>query len=143
MSRNRFTIEGLDAFKAQLRALPHELRAEGAGIVFEEGNGAVDDIKEHYARRSGELADDVSLQVTSSGAFGASVKVKSASPIAWMYENGTQLRHTVKTGASRGVMKPAPPARAFVPVMVRRRRRMRERLADLLQRHGLRVTGDV
>jgi hypothetical protein len=131
---------GLDELKAQLRTMPEELTDEGGQIAEDEANGAADDIRQGYQRhvRSGRLARGVRVTHFARGKFSAGAIVKSAAPHAWIFENGTQARHTA-IGANRGSM---PPGHVFVPAVVRRRRRMYERLKELLTRRGLVVTGD-
>jgi hypothetical protein len=69
--------------------------------------------------------------------FFAGRRIVSKSPLAFIYENGTQVRHT-ELGYNRGRM---PPAHVFVPAMIRHRKRMYELLREMLKRKGLKVTG--
>jgi len=140
VSNNRIVFEGLEELKRALRELPAELTGESSHIVESNAIGAADTIKANYARVSGTLVKGVSVK-TAKDQFAVGAVVKSKAPHAWMYENGTQVRHNDK-GANRGRMPPAPPGRAFIPVIIRARKRMYEQLADLLKRKGLQVTGD-
>lgn len=139
MSNNRFQFDGLAELRAALRALPSELVGEGSNIVLGEGNAAAFEIKSGYAahRRSGNLQDRVDV-IQERSQFVAGVLVRNTSPHAVIFENGTQIRHDAK-GRNRGAM---PPGHVFVPVMIRRRRRMYGLLGNLLTRHGLQVSGD-
>jgi len=139
VSNNRFVFEGLAELKEALRQLPTELTAEASHIVEGNANAAAATIKQNYARKSGTLVDGVGVE-TLREQFATGAVVKSKAKHAFMYENGTQVRHTDK-GWNRGAMPPAPPGRAFIPVIIRARRRMYEQLADLLKRKGLVVTG--
>jgi hypothetical protein len=142
VSGNRFVFEGLAELKEALRNLPADLTNESSHIIEGAANGAVATIKGNYARgKTGNLIKGVKVEFGRSQ-FGASATVTSAAKHAYLYEHGTQVRHTA-AGANRGVMPPAPPGRAFIPVMIRARRRMYEQLADLLKRNGLLVSGDV
>ncbi len=131
---------GLDELKAALRNLPEELAGEGGDIAESEANGAAADIRQGYAShsRSGALAKGVRVTHVEKGKFSAGAIVKSAAKHASIFENGTQARHT-DIGANRGSM---PPGHVFVPAVVKRRRRMHERLRDMLVRHGAIVSGD-
>lgn len=140
MSNNRLVFEGLEELKRELRQLPSELTAEASNIVNGAANGAAAQVKANYARVSGDLVEGVDV-VEANGQFSAGAVVRSKSKHAWMYENGTQVRHTSR-GANRGAMPPAPPGRAFIPVVIRKRRQMFESLKALLVRKGLLVTGD-
>jgi hypothetical protein len=137
MSNNRFEWQGLAELRAALRALPTALKGESAHIVEAAANGAAAQVKANYARVSGDLVEGVDVQLEN-GTFAAGAIVRSRSKHAWMYENGTQVRHTFK-GANRGAMPPAPPGRAFIPVMQRKRKRMYEDLKGVLTRAGLQV----
>lgn len=140
MSNNRLVFNGLDDLRAALRQLPEELTGEASHILEAAANGAAVDIRSGYAghRRSGDLQDKVTVEHGVSG-FAASAVVKSNSRHAWLFENGSQARHTA-IGANRGSM---PPAHVFVPVLIRKRRAMYDQLKDLLTRKGLLVSGDV
>ena len=123
-----------------LRKLPEDLTGEAVHLVEGTGNQAVTQIKRNYAYVSGNLVEGVSVDVRRDR-FTAGAKVISKSKHAFIYEYGTQVRHTSK-GAGRGVMPPAGPGRAFVPVLIKTRRALYEKFRDLLERHGLLVTGD-
>lgn len=139
MSNNRFRWDGLEELKAALRQLPEELTGEGSHIVEGAANGAAVDVRSGYAghRRSGNLQDGVTVEHGVSG-FGTSAVVKSNARHAWLFENGSQARHTA-IGANRGSM---PPAHVFVPAVMRKRRAMYDELKAMLTRHGLLVSGD-
>jgi hypothetical protein len=127
---------GLEDLKAQLRALPTELAGEGANLVEGRGNRATQRIKAGYPARTRDLRDKTTVTHTRS-AFGARAVVTNTSRHALPFEIGTQARHT-KLGANRGSM---PPGHVFVPVMQQERRAMYDDLRDLLERHGLVVSG--
>lgn len=149
MAGNRFVFSGLDELKAELRSLPSDLAAEASSIVIAAAEGAAATVRAVYEqhRVSGNLAR--SLLVTKPGApnYGVIMVVKSTSPLAWLFDNGSQARHYVtasgkehRTGAMWGR---TPPTHIFARTMARYRRGMNDRLRALLVRHGLRVTGDV
>jgi hypothetical protein len=72
------------------------------------------------------------------GRFSAGAIVKNTAKHAWIFENGTQARHN-DLGANRGSM---PPGHVFIPAVIKRRRIMYQQLRALLERHGLKVSGD-
>jgi hypothetical protein len=139
MSDNRFVWDGLAELRQALRDLPATLTGESSHIVLGAANGAAAQVKANYARVSGDLVDGVQV-IEGNTQFSAAARVVSKSKHAWIYENGTQVRHYL--GASRGAMPPAPPGKAFIPVMITKRRRMYEDLKGVLVRNGLSVTGD-
>lgn len=141
MSDNRLTFSGLAELREGLRNLPANLTAEASHIVESAANGAAAEVRANYAKGpTGNLIDGVVVEDATSGQFATGKIVKSKSKHAWLYENGSQLRHT-SSGANRGVMPPAPPGRAFIPVMIKKRRQMQGQLIDLLKRSGLQVAG--
>lgn len=142
MSHNHFEFDGLADLREALRTLPQTLKAESSHIVIGAANGAAARIKGNYTRgKTGNLIAGVEVKEVSAGSVGVAAVVVSKSPHAWMYENGTQVRHTGK-GAYRGVMPAAPPGRAFIPAVIKARRKMYEDLKDVLVRNGLVVVGD-
>jgi len=72
------------------------------------------------------------------GAFSVTAKVQNTAKHAWLFENGTQARHT-DLGANRGSM---PPGHVFIPIIIRRRRVMFEVLRRVLTEHGLLASGE-
>ena len=139
MANNRIRWDGLEELRKELRNLPADLAAEAEGIVLDEAEGAQRDVAANYAkhRRSGRLAAGLQLMRSAAGRFGVGAVLINRNPLAWIFENGSQARHT-SIGANRGSM---PAAHAFIPPVIRHRRSMYRRLADMLERHGLRVTG--
>lgn len=141
MSDNRLTFQGLEELREGLRNLPADLTAEASHIVEAAANGAAAEVRQNYAKGpTGNLIAGVMVRPSAISTFSAGAIVESKSPHAWLYENGSQVRHT-SSGANRGVMPPAPPGRAFIPVMIKKRRQMQGQLIELLKRAGLQVSG--
>lgn len=137
MSANRIKYTGLAELYEGLRNLPKELHAESADIVYANADKAAQEIIAAYPKRTGNLARGVRVK-REPGQFGARAAVRNTAPHAFMFENGTQARHTA-IGANRGSM---PAGHVFVPIVVRRRRIMYAVLRELLIKHGLIVTGE-
>lgn len=137
-SNNRLVFNGLAELRAELRQLPAELAGEAGEIVSGAAEGAKNDIVEAYPERTGNLRSRVTVSRTAgSGLYGVAAIVKNTAKHAWIFENGTQARHT-DIGANRGAM---PAGHVFIPAVIRRRRQMYERLKGLLTKHGLVVSG--
>jgi hypothetical protein len=116
MSDNRFVFSGLDELRAELRAMPADMTGEASHEVEGAANGAAADIMAIYGAHhvTGHLQDSV-----------------------FVIE-----RHWV-SGKSTGTMwGKTPPTHAFVKTMIAARRKMYDRLKNLLVRHGLTVSGD-
>lgn len=138
MANNKLVFEGLFELRDALRQLPAALTAEASAIVVDAANGAKADIVNDYPARTGELKSKVSVTVQAAGTLAVVAIVKNTSPLANIFENGTQARHT-SLGANRGSM---PPGHVFIPNVARRRRQMYEKLKELLRSQGLVVSGD-
>ena len=130
-------IEGLAELRAALRALPAELAAEAGPLVEAAAEGAAAEVRAGYQRAggTGNLADHVVVDVVAMGRFGAAARVRSTARHAWLFELGTEVRHT-RDGWNRGRM---PPGKVFVPVLMRRRAALWRALAGLLASAGLEV----
>jgi hypothetical protein len=133
----RLEILGLDELKAALRALPATMTSQATPIVIGAAQAARADIAGQYPQVTGNLKQGVRVELKSANKDGVVAIVKSTARHAWIYEHGTQARHT-KLGASRGVM-PAPPTPVFIPTMIRARRAMYAQLGALLEAQGLTV----
>jgi len=131
---------GLEELREALRNLPADLAGEAGHIVEGAANGAGVDLRAAYQERArtGHLAAGVTVTHYEKGRFSAGAIVKNRAKHAWLFENGTQARHT-DLGANRGAM---PPGHVFVPIVMRARRGMYEALKVMLERHGLKVSGD-
>lgn len=138
MAQNRLVFEGLAELKAALRSLPADLAGEAGHEVMGAANGAAAEIKRNYRGTEASLAAAVQVEHADPGRFAAGARIITRHKLAWIFEVGTQMRHTA-FGANRGAIQ--PPRHAFIPPIIKARRLMYTRLADLLRRHGLTVTG--
>jgi hypothetical protein len=137
MSNNRFVWEGLAELKEGLRRLPDELKGDASNRALGAANGAAVEIRRGYEQTAESLAQAVVVERDAPGPFAAGAKVVTRHKLAWLFENGTQVRHTA-FGANRGAMRPQ---HVFVPPIMRARIRFYQELMDLLRRKGLLVTG--
>ncbi len=135
---NGFRWSGLDELREELRNLPEEMTGEASHIVEGAANSAEADIKAGYPSRTGNLRNHLQQTHFDRGRFSAGVILKNTARHAWLFENGSQARHT-DIGADRGSM---PAGHVFVPAVLKARRRMYEELKALVTRKGLQVSGD-
>lgn len=136
MGQTGFLWQGLEELRAALRHLPAEMRVHAQPIVTEEAEQAAEEIRAAYPRRTrgtGNLVKGVKLSHLVAGQFAAGAIVKNTAKHAWIFELGTQARHT-DIGANRGTM---PPGHVFVPIVMKHRRRMYERLQGVMEDAGL------
>lgn len=142
MSNNRLVLTGFEELKQQLRNLPTHLAEEAAGIVVAHAQTAAGNIRAAYPEGpTGNLKRGVKVDQVEVGGrtnAGARARVRSTARHAFIYENGTQARHTDE-GWNRGAM---PPGNVFIPAVVRERRAMVNDLIAMVQREGLTVTGN-
>lgn len=131
---------GLDEFRQFVKDLPEDVTADAVPIVETAANSAAGDIRQQYDshRVSGNLARGVRVSKLESRKYVAGAIVRSSAPHAWIFENGTQARHTA-LGWNRGSM---PPGHVFIPTVIRHRRAMYQKLKGLLERFGMKVSGD-
>ena len=142
------TFIGLDELRAALLRLPAELTEKAAGIVKASAEAAAAEIKDRYPEgETGNLRKGV--HVGDRGArtpYTVRYTVRSSAKHVHLYETGSQTRYT-KDGYHRGHMfsrfgfGPQQGANVFVPIVVRRRRRMFEDLVPLIEEAGLDVRG--
>ena len=134
------TIRGIAELKDALGKLPTELKGQATGIVIEAAYSAQRDIVAAYPQGpTGKLKKGVKVTVQEIGPYSVAAQVRSSAPHGWLYEHGTQPRKT-KRGWNRGTMPNAPDV--FIPAMVRYRRAMYLKLAELIRSTGLIVTLD-
>lgn len=137
MSHTRLELQGLEEFRAALRALPDHLREEASAIVLAHAEQAQREIVGGYPQHTGNLRSRVSVR-PSATRFGTGALVKSAAKHASIFERGTAIRQT-RAGANRGRMPEAATAQAFIPKAIRVRARMVRALIDLVRRAGFQV----
>jgi hypothetical protein len=137
-ANNRIELVGLQAFKAALRNLPDELVQEGNDIVREASTRAASDVQNSYPEGpTGNLRRGVTREEDHSS-FGVSIVVKSRAKHAWIFENGTGQR-TTRNGSNRGRMPAASRDQRMIPVVIRYRRAMTEKLKALVRKAGFQV----
>jgi hypothetical protein len=134
------SIQGIAELKDALGRLPEELKGQSTQIVLDSAYAAQAEIVAAYPKGpTGKLKKGVKVRVQEIGPYSVAAQVRSSAPHGWLYEYGTKARKT-KRGWNRGTM-PNPPD-VFIPAMVRYRRAMYLKLADLIRSTGLVVTLD-
>lgn len=137
MANNRFE-SNLDQFIQEVRELPQAVVADAGDIVDQTGEFAKSSIDQAYPVGHVLRGKTDLTPIRAGGTLVAGVRIRNRSPLAWIYENGTQARHTA-LGQYRGAM---PPGHVFIPAVIRWRRWMSQQLTALLQRYGLVVSGE-
>lgn len=143
--------EGLEELKAWLRQLPAEFTGEASHIVQGTANGAIVDMRAEYP--PGELRDKLYQSTQSSGPFGVGIEIRNASGWAWHWDHGTEVRTRQMVRGSPGATGSPKvpgskstgrmtPKHTFGRNMAQSRRRMYEQLKQMMERHGLQVSGE-
>jgi len=141
------TIRGIAELKDALGRLPTELKGQATQFVIDAAYGAQAEIVAAYPQGpTGKLKKGVKVTVQEIGPYGVAAQVRSSAPHGWWFEHAdelTRVRET-KQKAKRGIMfsRKGRPAEVFIPAMVRYRRAMYLKLADLIRSTGLIVTLD-
>ncbi len=143
MSQNQLRFDGLAELRAALRNLPASLTTEASRIVEGAANGAAAQVRGQMP--AGDARNGVTVTHFERGKFSAGAIVKNRWPLAYLWDNGSQLRHYITVRGKRhptGKMwgRQSPP-HTFIRAMVRARRLMYSQLKDLLERNGLKVSG--
>jgi hypothetical protein len=121
-------ISGMAALIRGLQQLPEAIQQEAEGVINATADLMAAEVRRDYpAGKTGNLRKDVRVERKAR----LRAQVKSAAKHAHLYEYGTVSRYLKSNGASRGTM-PAQPV--FVPAAVRNRRRMVERLTEIVKR---------
>jgi hypothetical protein len=130
----QMVLDGVAEFREMLAALPANLAADAHAIVRDAAGAAFDaDVAQYPA---GQLRDGMVL-VDEGTPLNVVWRVTNNSPLAQLWEYGTQVRHTAM-GYNRGAMPSRP---TFVPNAQRARVDMMPKLIAVLQEAGFDVSG--
>lgn len=137
----KFVFTGLTEYRNELRALPAELGGEASAIVIGAAMNAAAILRAFYAQHwfTGTLAKGVTVGQQLKGQYAAAATVRSNSPLAYIFDKGTQARHYVTVNGKQHLTGRMPPTFIFAKTMANAQRLMNGRLKDLLIRHGLTV----
>ena len=144
MGRSRLSLRGFGEFRGNLGTFPTGIRTEAAHVLEGEANAAAVNIRRAYASHvdSGALLRGLTV-INQSTDQRVRVRIRSASPIAWLFDHGSQIRHwKTKSRKSTGRMWTAtPPTFIFTRSVIEARREAFRQIADRLTQYGLLVTG--
>ena len=129
-------IKGLEELRAAFRALPKDLQREAAVIVQAQAEAARQQIAAAYPERTGNLRRGLRVETRADPTSDYAI-LRNYAPHAVIFEKGTKPRRW-KSGKSTGRM---PPGNVFLPIANRRRQMMVNLIVDIVERHGLHVSG--
>jgi hypothetical protein len=131
--------DGLREFREELRQLPEACRGEAAKVVEGEVNAAYVTVKRVYEahRFTGFLSSKLAIQpLKVSGALTTGLVLKSGSPLAWLFDNGTQARHYITVNGVTHQTGRMPGFHVFGRTVAFTRRKIRGLLIEMVRRHG-------
>jgi len=136
-------VFGIQELKIALTNLPTELKGPASKLVLDTAYAAAAEIEAAYPKGpTGNLKKGVKVRVLEFGPHAVAAQVRSTAPHAWWNEHGEKLHErTTKQGTPRGRMfaKKGIPRPVFVPTMIRYRRAMYLKLAEIIKATGLDV----
>lgn len=129
---------GITERQAELIAQPEAMAKATQSLARRIARQAAADIKAAYPKRSGRLRDGVQVvERRTPSRTVAAATVVNTNPLTHNFEHGTQARHT-KQGLDRGRM---PAGNVFIPRMIRWRFTFFQAVKEIMEYHGITVTG--
>ena len=123
----RMELRGFDELRADLKALPADLQRESSPVLARYAERARAEIASAYPEITGALRASVRVVARQARGIASLFTLESAAPYAHIYEFGSARQ---------------PPRATFLPIQDRERRESVVAVADLVESHGLKVTGE-
>lgn len=140
MAQSQMVWSGLSQLQAELRALPEDCRVEGMKVVEGHVNRAYATIAKVYAAHvfTGTLLHRLKISTVALG-----LVLRSGSPLAWLFDNGSKARHYFTVNGVRHLTGRMPATHIFSRTVGFTKRQIRQDLKDMLLRRGASsVTGE-
>lgn len=136
------TVTGLDELRASLVNMPKALTVEAGRDVEAAANGAAATIMSFYGAHhvTGGLRDSVRVEHKDHGGLRAESVVRIKSPLAWLFDRGTQARHYTTHNGVRHLTGRMPPTHIVARTASRARRALQNKHRAMLERTGATVT---
>ena len=139
MSRAFVVWNGLAEYKEQLRTLPEACTGEALHVIEGGVNGAYQAISQVYGEHhfTGTLQKRLRISPLKVNAqFTTGLTLTSGSPLAWLFDHGSQARHYVTENGVTHATGRMPPTPIFVSTVVKTKRKIVEQLKDMVLRRG-------
>jgi len=137
---------GLKELQEELRRLPEDCHMEAAKVVEAHVNAAYVTIARVYGRHvfTGTLLRRLTLSpLRVSGGMITGVVLRSGSPLASLFDRGTQVRHYITVNGKKHLTGRMPATHIFSRTVGFTKRRILEDLKNMLIRRGaVKVTGE-
>lgn len=143
MGKSTMEWRGMDEFREELRKLPEACRGEAAKVVEAEVNGAYVTIKRVYEAHvwTGTLTRRLTISpLKVQGQMTTGLVLRSGSPLAWLFDNGSKARHYVTVNGKKHLTGSMRAYRIFGRTAAFTRRKIRGLLIAMVERHGAKVT---
>jgi len=143
MAKSGFRWDGLKEYRDRLEQLPEACRVEAARTIEGEVNAAYVRIARVYGEHvhTGTLKRRLVMSpLKVSGQLTTGIVLRSGSPIAWLFDNGSEARHyTEASGTPHSTGKmwgKTPPTHIFARTVGFSKRKIADLLKAMLLRHG-------
>ena len=136
---------GMDELQKELRALPESCRSEAEKHLEDHVHAAFVTIKRVYDahRFTGTLSARLSISpMRSVGVMSAGLVLRSGSPLAWLFDNGSQARHYVTEKGKTHLTGRMPANHVFSRTVGFTRRKLLTELKEMLLRKGAAAVTD-
>lgn len=132
------TWTGMQEYLAELRRLPGESKGEAEKLIRGTVNGAFVTVAGVYEQHQHTGTLRRRLKISDDGK-----QLTSGSPLAWLFDNGSQARHWASGKSTGRMWGRTPPTHIFAKTVGRARRKLTEAYkAMLLRRGATSVTGE-
>jgi len=139
MSKTFVVWNGLNEYREELRNLPKDCTGEALHVVEGGVNSAYQTISAVYGAHhfTGTLQKRLRISpMKVRGEFVTGLMLTSGSPLAWIFDNGTQARHYVTEHGVTHATGRMPPTHIFSSTVGKTKRKIVQQLKDMVLRRG-------
>lgn len=125
--------DGLEEYREELKQLSDVCKAEAGALIEENVNGAYVTISQFYGahRVTGTLQKGLRIKTLKGG-----LELRSDSPLAGIFDNGTQARHYFEISGVKHLTGRMPATHIFSRTVERARQKLAQQYKEMLLRHG-------
>ena len=137
--KTQMVWNGMAEYKEELRQLPAECTGEAAKVVEAGATGAYQTIRAVYAAHhfTGTLEKQLRISpLKINGQFVTGLVLTSGSPLAWLFEHGSQARHYDTANGVKHLTGKMPPTPIFNSTVGKTKRAIVQQLKDIVLRRG-------
>jgi len=133
MAQSGMVWHGMKEYQDEIRKMPEDCRREAANLIEAGVNSAYATVKRVYEahRFTGTLSNRLTISVKPCG-----FTLRSASPLAWLFDNGSQARHYVTERGKTHLTGRMPATHIFSRTVGFTRRKLSQQFREMLFRRG-------